>query len=123
MKFSGLFKKQTEIPKISESQFKDNLQKLWQRTHPEVFTASKAREVSNRTNSFLYLEKNVLSVILYNVQCAAERHQNKVDGKIEGTTFSKEEVDYCTKYLKMAGYGVCLVANNDKGNMEYHLNW
>jgi len=129
MKFSGLFRKNTETPEVSELySIQDSLSKLWQVAHPNVFTADKAREIANDLDSFLYLDENVIAKILEAVRREAQRHYKMVDGGIGGLTLTSDEINYCVKYLERAGYHNVRILNNDvpsvyPKSVEYHLEW
>lgn len=124
MKFSGLFRKNTKTPEVSEASVKDSLNKLWQTMHNDVFTADKAREASNDKFSFAYLDRNILTKILKTVQESAERHKWNAEGIIEGVSLSRDEIDYCIKYLNHAGYqDVYLNASTSPKYLTFHVRW
>lgn len=130
MKFSGLFRKKTETPEVSESQFQRDLTKLWQTNFKlkGIFTADKAREIADDANSFLYLDENVIAKILEAVRQEAQRHYRMVDGSIGGLTLTNDEIKYCVKYLERAGYHNVRILNNDSPSIypksvEYQLEW
>ena len=130
MKFSGLFRKKTETPEVLESKFQKDLTKLWQTNFKikGVFTADEAREIADDTDSFLYLDENIIAKILEAVRREAQRHYRMVDGSIGGLTLTSDEINYCVKYLERAGYYNVRILNNNvpsvySKSIEFHLEW
>lgn len=129
MKFTGLFKKKTGEPETSQPfKINESLTKLWMAKGDDIFTADKARKLTDDKENFEYLYDNVIRDILEDVQNAACRHKNTVYGSIENMNLSKEEIDYCVKFLTKAGYKNISIFNISRPevlpiSVEYSLNW
>lgn len=128
MKFTGLFKKENNQPEVSVADVKESLNKLWLMGHNDVLTAEKAREISNDKCSYAYLDRKVISEIFRSVKEAAERHQWNASGSIGGISLSRDEIDYCVRYLNRAGYQEVFIQNKSDPNVfpksvEYRVSW
>ena len=129
MKFTGLFKKKTGEPEVSQtSRINESLTKLWMAKGDDIFTADKARKLTDDKANYKYLYVNVIREILDDVQNAACRHKNTVYGSIENMNLSDEEIEYCVKFLTKAGYKNVSIFNISRPevwpiSVEYSLDW
>ena len=128
MKLTGLFRKETNKPEVTEEEFKESLVKLWQFQYPDLFTADKAREMANNKLKNGYLDVNVIGKILEKVLESACRHRTSCSGSIGSITLSDDEINYCVRFLDHIGYKNITIFNVSDPNVfpesvEYSLSW